>query len=127
MTFRRLLLVVGVALLALAIPTASASATTKGAKRITYKFGPIDIKPGQNTISLAPNDGFPRVPGYITHFKPDLIRVSDGCDPARRRPAPAPRGVARERLPAVRGRRGEDDRRHASGYGWRPSRPTGGS
>ena len=81
MTFRRLLLVVGVALLALAIPTASASATTKGAKRITYKFGPIDIKPGQNTISLEPNDGFPRVPGYITRFKPDLVRVSDGSIP----------------------------------------------
>src|SRR5215207_5624918 len=81
LTFRRLLLAVGVALLALAIPAASASATTKGAKRITYKFGPIDIKPGQNTISLAPNDGFPRVPGYITRFKPDLVRVSDGSIP----------------------------------------------
>lgn len=77
---RRLLLALGVALLALALP-ASAVATTKGAKRITYKFGPIDIKPGQNTISFEPNNGFPRVPGYITRFKPDLIRASDGTIP----------------------------------------------
>jgi plastocyanin len=81
LTFRRLLLVVGVALLALALPVASASATTRGAKRITYKFGPVDIKPGQNTISFEANNGFPRVPGYITRFKPDLIRVSDGSIP----------------------------------------------
>jgi plastocyanin len=81
LTFRRLCLVVGVALLALALPVASASATTRGAKRITYKFGPINIKPGQNTISLENNNGFPKVPGYITRFKPDLIRASDGSIP----------------------------------------------
>jgi plastocyanin len=81
LTFRRLCLALGVALLALALPTASASATTKGAKRITYKFGPVDIKPGQNTISLEGNNGFPKVPGYITRFKPDLVRVSDGSIP----------------------------------------------
>lgn len=77
---RRLCLVVGVALLALALP-ASALATTPGAKRITYKYGPVDIKPGQNTIEFEPNNGFPRVPGYITRFKPDLVRVSDGSVP----------------------------------------------
>jgi plastocyanin len=81
LNLRRLCLALGVALLALALPVASASATTKGAKRITYKFGPVDIKPGQNTISLEGNNGFPRVPGYITRFKPDLVRVSDGSIP----------------------------------------------
>ena len=80
MTPRRLLIGFTFALLALALP-AAASATTPGAKRMTYKYGPVDIKPGQNTISLEPNDGFPRVPGYITRFKPDLIRVSDGSIP----------------------------------------------
>ncbi len=80
MTYRRLCVVIGVALLALVVP-ATASATTKGAKRITYKFGPVDIKPGQNTISFAGNDAFPKVPGYITRFKPDLVRVSDGSIP----------------------------------------------
>ena len=81
MTFRRLCLAVGVALLALALPVSPASATTKGAKRITYKFGPVDIKPGQNTISFEGNNAFPKVPGYITRFRPDLVRVSDGSIP----------------------------------------------
>ena len=80
MSSRRLCLLISAALLALALP-AAASATTPGAKRMTYKYGPVDIKPGQNTISLEPNDGFPRVPGYITRFKPDLVRVSDGSIP----------------------------------------------
>jgi plastocyanin len=66
----------------IALPIATADATTRGAKRITYKFGPVTIKPGQNTISLEDNDkGFPQVPGYITRFKPDLVRVSDGTIP----------------------------------------------
>ena len=80
MNLRRLCLVFGVALLALAVPT-SAVATTKGAKRITYKFGPVNIAPGQNTIDFKPTNGFPRVPGYITRFKPDLVRVKDGSIP----------------------------------------------
>lgn len=80
MNLRRLCFVACVALLTLAVP-ATASATTKGAKRITYKFGPINIAPGQNTIDFASNRGFPRVPGYITRFKPDLVRVKDGSIP----------------------------------------------
>jgi plastocyanin len=65
-----------------ALPVAGADATTSGAKRITYKFGPVNIASGQNTISLEPNHkGWPQVPGYITRFKPDLIRVSDGSIP----------------------------------------------
>jgi plastocyanin len=80
LNLRRLCLTACVALLALALP-AAASATTRGAERITYKFGPVDIKPGQNTISFEPTGGFPRVPGYITRFKPNLIRVADGKVP----------------------------------------------
>ncbi len=80
MSPRRLCLLISVALLALALP-AAASATTPGAKRMAYKYGPVDIKPGQNTISFEANDGFPKVPGYITRFKPDLVRVSDGTIP----------------------------------------------
>src|SRR5689334_9881433 len=64
------------------LPVASASATTRGAERITYKFGPVNIASGQNTISLEPNHkGFPQVPGYITRFAPNLIRVSDHTIP----------------------------------------------
>ena len=80
MSPRRLCLAVGAALIALALP-ATASATTPGAKRITYKYGPVAIHPGQNTIQFAPTNGFPRVPGYITRFKPGLIRAGDGSTP----------------------------------------------
>jgi plastocyanin len=80
LTYRRLCLALSAVLIALALP-AAASATTPGAKRMTYKYGPVDIKPGQNTISIEGNDGFPKVPGYITRFKPDLVRVSDGSIP----------------------------------------------
>ena len=112
MTSRRLCLAVSVALLTFALPVA-ASATTPGAKRLTYKYGPVTIKPGQNTISLEPNDGFPKVPGYITRFKPDLVRVSDGSIP-RVDVLHLHHAVwLINGQPAVRGRRGEDDRRRA--------------
>src|SRR3954470_7313392 len=78
----RPLLAAAILATALVALPATADATTRGAKRITYKFGPVHINSGQNTISLAENGkGFPRVPGYITRFKPDLIRVSDGSIP----------------------------------------------
>ncbi len=51
-----------------------------GAKRLKFKFGPIHITPGQNTIEIKPNMERPQVPGYITRFKPDLIRA-DGSTP----------------------------------------------
>jgi len=54
----------------------------EGAKRILYKAGPFEIKPGQNTIELeadkVPN---PKVDGFITRIRPDLLR-SDGTVPA---------------------------------------------
>lgn len=68
---RRLLLtILSVAALG-ALLSASASAET-----IHYRFGPIDVKPGQNTIDFAPNGLKPDVPGYITRFKPNLTFVN---------------------------------------------------
>ena len=54
---------------------ASASATTKGpgVQHLHYRFGPLHVSPGQNTIDIAPTSLRPKVPGYITRFKPDLI------------------------------------------------------
>ena len=46
--------------------------TYPGIQHLHYKFGPIHIFPGQNTINLAPNSQRPTVPGYITHFAPNL-------------------------------------------------------
>jgi plastocyanin len=85
---RRLVLA---ALLALALaPAAQARSTTirtpqgtitstpgrNGLRHLHFRFGPIAINPGQNTISLAPDDLKPPGPGWITSFKPNLTYVN---------------------------------------------------
>jgi plastocyanin len=50
-------------------------------QHLHFKYGPIDIAPGQNTIEAEPNKQMPSVPGYITHFKPDLVYADDGTVP----------------------------------------------
>jgi hypothetical protein len=51
-----------------------------GAKRITYKIGPFDIKPGQNEIGLEPIFEKPQEDGYFTRIRPDLTYI-DGSVP----------------------------------------------
>jgi plastocyanin len=76
------------ALLALAVAPTAARAATKtiaevdypGIEHLHYKFGPIAITPGQNTIDFAANSLKPDVPGYITRFTPNLVRT-DGSVP----------------------------------------------
>jgi Ca2+-binding RTX toxin-like protein len=57
-----------------------------GVQHLTYCYGPVQIKPGQNIIRLnsaKDPDGtplFPQVPGYITRFDPDLV-YTDGSVP----------------------------------------------
>jgi plastocyanin len=51
-----------------------------GVQHLTYCYGPIDIKPGQNIIRLAPTNLFPQQPGYITRFDPELV-YPDGTVP----------------------------------------------
>jgi plastocyanin len=51
-----------------------------GVQHLHYKFGPIHITPGQNTINIEPNKLRPSVPGYITKFVPNLKRT-DGSVP----------------------------------------------
>src|SRR4051812_27564753 len=46
-----------------------------GVQHLTYKFGPVKITPGQNTIDFALNNLKPQVPGYITRFEPNLVRT----------------------------------------------------
>src|SRR3954451_7886934 len=43
-----------------------------GLQHLHYRYGPISITPGQNTIVFRPTDLKPSVPGYITRFKPNL-------------------------------------------------------
>ena len=42
------------------------------AETLKYRFGPIHVSPGQNTIALEANDLKPPVDGWITGFKPNL-------------------------------------------------------
>jgi hypothetical protein len=45
---------------------------TASAETLTYRFGPIDISPGRNSIEFEPNTLKPPVDGWITGFKPNL-------------------------------------------------------
>ena len=47
---------------------------------LKYEYGPITITPGQNTIAIEENTLKPPVDGWITRFKPDLVRA-DGSVP----------------------------------------------
>ena len=58
------------ALLSLVLCLALAPAAQ--AETLSYRFGPIQVSPGQNTIELAGNDLKPPVDGWITSFKPNL-------------------------------------------------------
>ncbi|MBA2506446.1 MAG: hypothetical protein H0V29_10965, partial [Thermoleophilaceae bacterium] len=61
----------------------SPAATYDGSQTLTFKYGPVHISPGQNTISIGgiPASAKPRVPGYITAFRPNLTYL-DGSIPA---------------------------------------------
>jgi hypothetical protein len=51
-------------------------------KRIKFAFGPILVKPGENDALIEPlTIEKPAYDGYITRFRPDLIRVLDGKAP----------------------------------------------
>jgi plastocyanin len=52
-----------------------------GMRHLHYRFGPLQIRPGQNPITFTPTTQKPSVPGYITRFKPDLI-YTDGKKPS---------------------------------------------
>ncbi len=50
------------------------------AETLKYRFGPIKVSPGQNTIEFQGNELKPQVDGYITSFKPNLT-YEDGSVP----------------------------------------------
>jgi hypothetical protein len=52
-----------------------------GVQHQRYRYGPIQINPGQNPIVFKPTTQKPREAGFITRFHPDLIYV-DGKKPA---------------------------------------------
>ena len=58
------------ALLSVAVFLALAPAAQ--AETLSYRFGPIEVSSGQNTIELAGNELKPPADGWITRFKPNL-------------------------------------------------------
>ena len=59
---------------------ASPASAQDGVQHLHYEYGPIQIAPGQNTISIEENAVKPPVDGWITGFKPNLVR-KDGSVP----------------------------------------------
>jgi hypothetical protein len=57
-------------------------AAPAGTQRIRYRYGPLDITPGQNWINVGAISASqkPSVDGYITRIRPDLVR-EDGTVP----------------------------------------------
>jgi plastocyanin len=91
-------IVVPFALCAFAAPAASAAALPgahisaapedllkpadyPGVQHLKFKYGPISISPGQNTIEAKGNEMKPNVPGYITKFEPNLVYADDDSVP----------------------------------------------
>jgi len=68
----------GTLLLTLAL--AAPAAAQDGVQTLHFEYGPVKIAPGQNTIELEPNDLKPAVNGWITGFRPNLVR-RDGSVP----------------------------------------------
>jgi plastocyanin len=57
-------------------PDAIPHVSYKGMQHLTYCYGPISIKPGQNFIRLNGTNLLPQVPGYITRFDPEFVYKS---------------------------------------------------
>ena len=53
-----------------------------GAQALTYKFGPMLIKPGQNTINIDLQRERPAVNGWIVGFRPGLVYADTGKSPS---------------------------------------------
>lgn len=61
--------------------SASAQAGNK-CKRITFSYGPIPVKPGQNDVLIGPvSIEKPAYDGYITRFQPDLVDETGEAPP----------------------------------------------
>src|SRR6266536_2262084 len=44
-----------------------------GVQHLSYCYGPVSVKAGQNIIRLNSTNLFPQQPGYITRFDPELV------------------------------------------------------
>jgi hypothetical protein len=62
------------------LPQAIPAPDYEGKQVLRYRFGPVKIIPGANSIAIEVTDLKPKVPGYITRFEPNLTR-KDGSVP----------------------------------------------
>jgi hypothetical protein len=62
------------------IPQAIQGTQYEGMQKLRYRFGPVRLIPGANSIEFEGTDLKPPVPGYITRFEPNLVRA-DGTVP----------------------------------------------
>ena len=62
-------------------PPVELATPAPGSKTMLLKYGPMNIRPGQNLISVDLMKERPNVDGWITGFRPGMIRVSDGKSP----------------------------------------------
>lgn len=63
------------------IPVAPAT-MPPGAKALTYRFGPMTIRPGQNLIDVAVQNERPQENGWIVGFRPGLVYAGSGRSPS---------------------------------------------
>jgi plastocyanin len=61
-------------------PNAIPHVDYQGVQHLSYCYGPVSVKSGQNIIRLNSTKLFPQKPGYITRFDPELVYV-DGAVP----------------------------------------------
>jgi hypothetical protein len=52
-----------------------------GVRHLHFRFGPIRVMPGQNTIVFEDTRRRPKVPGFITSFRPNLGRADGKAPP----------------------------------------------
>ena len=61
-------------------PNAIPHVDYQGVQHLSYCYGPVPVKSGQNIIRLNSTKLFPQKPGYITRFDPELVYL-DGSVP----------------------------------------------
>jgi hypothetical protein len=75
----RLPAVLGV-LIASVLASAAPASAQDGVQHLHFRYGPVTVAPGQNTIEIGINDQRPAVDGWIVGFRPNLVRM-DGSVP----------------------------------------------
>jgi plastocyanin len=78
-SFLALLVVLSAA--AFAVPDAQAQVEPQGVRHLHFRFGPITVRPGQNTIDFDVTRQRPKVEGFITSFRPNLVRANGQVPP----------------------------------------------